>query len=90
MRIMTAIMVKCKTDEELNGMYKAVDVRKELESLNIKFVNWLDWVFDHLFMNVEGWHEELQDIVTNKATEEVVLRVGQHNVKFIKFYNIKG
>lgn len=90
MRIMTAINVKCSTEVEFNGMYKAVEVREELAELGIKFVDWLEWVLDHLFSGVEEWNSNLQAIVANEATEEVVLRVGQHKVKFIKYYNMKG
>ena len=89
MRIMTAIKVRCATSEELNGMYKANEVRQELAELGIKFVDWLEWVLDHLFVDADGWNGSLQAIVANEATEEVVLRIGQHKVKFIKYYNIE-
>lgn len=89
MRFVTALKVKCATEVEFNGMYKARDIREELEELQLKFVNWLEWVLDHLFIDVEGWNDNLQAIVANEAVSEVTLQVGQHYVKFTKVYNIK-
>lgn len=89
MRFVTALKVRCATVEELNETYKAKDVREELEELQLKFVNWLEWVLDHLFIDMEGWDGNLQAIVANEAVSEVTLQVGEHTVKFTKVYNIK-
>lgn len=79
------IKVQCETCDELNETFLAANVIKELEELQLEDVEWLDYLLDFMFADIEGWNDELQSIVENDYVKKVTFKIGKHMVTLTKF-----
>ena len=76
MRNCRKLIIQSNDNPDFEGVWKKEDVMKEMCELDITGVNWLSYIFDHVFSDNAGFTQELQDqIINNDAVKNIQLQL---------------
>lgn len=87
MKELKAIRIKSDTTPDLNGYYEKTEIETELKELGLESTDWLGYLLDHLFMDVDGWSGNVQAMVASECVTEIKLHLeGNVVVRVTKYY----
>lgn len=82
-----SIKISCATDVDLNGQYFRASIQDEMKELGIAAalpLDWLSYVFGHMFSSNAGWTEEIENMVLDPKVKRIDVIVGDDLVSIEK------
>ena len=83
----TKIESFCPDNPDLCGSWHAEDVKEVCRDLGIPEEDWLEYIFDHLFSDYDGWTKEVQATFLASNVISMKLKVGFYTVTLVKGFN---
>lgn len=81
------IRCKCDSNPDLNGYWSRKDLEQDCEDLEIPKKDWLSYLFDHLFIDYDGWNTKLEDaFIENDSLVSMRVMIGNDGVELTKWY----
>ena len=84
---MKSVKISCATDVDLNGQYFRASIQDEMKELGIDAplpLDWLSYVFGHMFSSNGGWTEEIENMVLDPKVKRIDVIVGDDLVSIEK------
>lgn len=86
MKNVEAIKCYCFTNPDLVGLWKAKEVKKELDDFKIPDAEWIEYLLSHIFSDYEDFTSDICNAIANDAVKEMTLMLGSDEVTIKKFY----
>lgn len=67
----TKISIECQTNEDYQGTYDKASIIKEMNEIGCAHTSkydWMDFIFNHIFMEEPDWTQELNDFFVRNDT----------------------